>query len=188
MKKIFLTGILSILFVGISFAQARIGATAGLNVSTYTGDVSDAVDFKAGFQAGLVVDLGITESFSVIPELLFSQRGAKFKGGNVSQTLNYLQLPINAAYKLEAGYGSKVIIFAGPYLGYGISGSDGIKFGSKIEEVKPFDFGLNFGLGYQFEKIFFKLQCNPGLLNMNNGSDIKIRNLNLAVTAGYFFN
>jgi len=188
MKKIFLTGILSILFVGFSFAQTKIGVTAGLNVSSYSGDVSDAVNFKAGFQAGLVMDLGISKSFSVIPELLFSQRGAKYKDINISETLNYLQIPINAAYKLDAGYGSNVIIFAGPYFGYGISGSDGVKFGSKPSELKPFDFGIDFGIGYEYEKIFFKLQCNPGFLNMSNVDNLSARNMNIAITVGYFFN
>jgi len=191
MKKIFLVGILSILFVGISFAQTRIGITAGLNVSNIIVSGSEAkvsYDYKAGFQAGVVADFGITNNFSVIPELLFSQRGCKFKDLDMSMTLNYLQLPVNLAYKFDVGYGSKLFIFAGPYIGYGISASDDFKFGSGDNEIKPFDFGVTGGIGYQFERVFFKLQCNPGLLNMNNNSSVTTKNMNVAVTAGYFFN
>jgi len=206
MKKIFLTGFLSILFVGISFAQApKIGVTAGLNVSNLTGSGTSG-SYKAGFQAGVVADFGITEKFSIMPELLFAQRGAKDseEGVDVTMTLNYLQLPINAAYKFDVGNGSKVFVFAGPYFGYGLSGkataknganginvsaSQDIKFGSSDDKLKAFDIGLNVGVGYLYEKIFFKLQFNPGFANLlnNSGSD-SMRNTNFAVTVGYFFN
>jgi len=212
MKKVLLAGILSIFFVSVSFAQVKFGVTAGLNVSRMTasgGGESDNTDFKAGFQAGLVADLGISPSFSIIPELLFSQRGGKdsySEGGGKwtsSETLNYLQLPVNAAYKIDAGYGSKVLIFAGPYLGYGLSGkmkgtyeengdketeSVDLKFGSGDDKLKAIDFGINAGVGYQFEKIFFKLQFNQGLSNLLNDSpDWSMKNQNITVSAGYFF-
>ena len=190
MKKLFFIGILSVLSLCATFAQVRFGVTAGLNASSFTGDVSDA-KFKAGFQAGVLADLGISENFSIIPELLFSQRGYKYDMGSesVSTTLNYLQLPVNIAVKFDVGYGSKLFIFGGPYIGYGISANE-VKFGSNNDEIKPLDFGVNVGLGYQFERVFFKLQFNPGLTNMmneNTGNNVT-KNTNVAVTAGYFFN
>ena len=211
MKKIFFVGILSILFVGVASAQPRIGITAGLNVSNLneSGPGSTSNDFKAGFQAGLVADFGITESFSIMPELLFGQRGAKTTiteegiSINSSLTLNYLQLPVNLAYKFDTGYGSNLFVFAGPYIGYGlsasmkgetkvegtsVSASTSIKFGSEDEEIKPFDFGLNVGVGYQYEKIFFKLQFNPGLYNLSNVEGGSMKNTNVAVTVGYYIN
>ena len=209
MKKVFLVGILTILCVSATFAQMRFGATAGLNTSNFAGDIEDS-KFKAGLQAGIVMDLAINQSFSIVPELLFSQRGSKYDGlnllgvkANFSETLNYLQLPVNAAYKFDVGYGSKVFVFAGPYLGYAISGktkmdvsagdkdhnrSESIDFGSKAGETNPFDFGLNIGVGYQYQKIFFKLQYNHGLTNLSNSDNFKQTNTNIGVSAGYFFN
>ena len=194
MKKVLLAGILSIFFVSVSFAQVKFGVTAGLNVSNLVDKDLDA-KFKAGFQAGVVADMGISPSFSIIPELLFSQRGGKYEIENLSttETLNYLQLPVNAAYKIDAGYGSKVLIFAGPYLGYAVSGkikdnnSKNIEFGSGVTETKPLDLGINAGIGYQFEKVFFKLQYNQGLSNLSNVSDKSTKNQNIAVSMGYFF-
>ena len=192
MKKIIFAGILSILFASISLAQTRIGITAGLNASNLntSGDETSS-NFKAGFQAGLVADFGITESFSFMPELLFSQRGCKYKVGDITTTINYLQLPLNLAYKFDTGYGSNLFIFAGPYLGYAISGKSGpvdIKFGSGALEMKPLDFGINAGLGFQYEKVFFKVQFNPGLYNLSNVDGYSSKNINVAVTAGYYFN
>jgi len=213
MKKIIFLLTLSILCVGISFAQTktRLGVTAGLNVSNenYSGDISLSTDYKAGFQAGVIADFGISEKFSIMPELLFSQRGTKYSmsaaGNSVkfSETLNYLQLPINAAYKFDVGVGSKVFVFAGPYFGYGLSGNDKLEttvdgqkynqsekvtFGSNADDAKAFDFGINVGVGYEYEKIFFKLQWNPGLMNLSNVSGTSVRNTNIAVSVGYFFN
>ncbi|MCL1821946.1 MAG: PorT family protein [Prolixibacteraceae bacterium] len=206
MKKLLFVGILSILFVSASFAQVKIGLTAGFNTSRLLFE-DENTDFKAGFQAGVVADLGITPNFSVIPELLFSQRGGKeeFEEGGTKETstttLNYLQLPVNCAYKFDVGAGSKFMIFAGPYIGYGLSGKakyaaeeDGekfddsadIKFGSD-KDLKALDFGVNAGVGYQYEKIFFKLQFNQGLSNLSNESSYKMKNQNIAVSVGYFF-
>ena len=219
MKKVLFVGILSILCISASFAQARFGVTAGLNASklSVSGEEDEmSFDFKAGSQVGVLMDYSINENFSIIPELLFSQRGAKFKISNfedldvedldikakATMTLNYLQLPVNAAYKFDVGYGSKLFIFAGPYVGYGISAkakgessyegvkvsmSEDLKFGSGEDEIKPFDFGINVGLGYEYQKIFFKLQYNHGLTNLNNGSEGTMKNMNVALTAGYFF-
>ena len=224
MKRIFLTGFLSLLFVGVAFAETpRIGITAGLNVSNISFNESGMtvkLNNKAGFQAGVVADFGISKNFSIMPELLFAQRGTKLDNFSIdgetsvslSTTLNYLQLPINAAYKFDVGNGSKLFVFAGPYFGYGLSTSGKVKaagvgvdynffkFGSyngtDLENtdavyLKNFDFGINVGVGYEYEKIFFKLQYNPGLINMLNmgsGDNGSIKNTNFAVSVGYFFN
>ena len=213
MNKFFFIGILTILSVSASFAQVKIGVTAGLNASDLIENGSGTNhNYKAGFQTGVVADFSISDNFSIIPELLYSQRGAISKlkttdkdGKKLltskSLNLNYLQLPINMAYKINLGNSSKLMIFAGPYLGYGISGkvkseaksdkkknnnSDKIKFGSKEEEVKPLDFGVNAGIGYQFENVFFKLQYNPGLINLNNKKNHSLKNTNVAVSVGYY--
>ncbi|MDR1763294.1 MAG: PorT family protein [Dysgonamonadaceae bacterium] len=216
MKKIILSLVLCG-FIGAGFAQGvKFGVTAGLNTSTVAIDPNE-VDFgyKLGFQAGLVLDLGITNSFSIIPELNFSQKGAKYSesedGVDFSWTaaLNYLTLPINLAYKLDLGMDQKLMFFAGPYVGYGLSTSNKVKAAGVTVDVdeylgddynfkfgsdnilKSLDYGVNFGVGYQYSKIFFKLQYNLGLANFANtdilGNDASIKNSNIAVTAGYMF-
>jgi len=191
-----------------------------LNVSSLNVTNSGTTDIssKAGFQAGVLMDWGITKNFSVIPELNFSQKGAKLSmsesgvQADWNMTLNYLTLPINAAYKFDLGMDQKLMVFAGPYLGYGLSTSnkikaagmtidlndflsamgmpsDAFKFGSKDEQFKPFDFGATVGVGYQYTNIFFKVQGNWGLINMSNTNiaDDNMKNFNLGVTVGYMF-
>jgi hypothetical protein len=192
MKKVFLMMVIAVLGVVSAKAQVTFGVTAGLNTSSYTGDVNGA-KYKAGFQIGVLADYAITENFSIIPELQFSQKGFKYKAelGDIfslsaTQTLNYLVLPINAAYKFDVAPDSKVLVFAGPYLGYGI-GSKGVEFGSGALEKKPFDIGANIGAGFQYTQFFAKLQYNLGLGNLSNVEKQSIHNSNVAFTVGYLF-
>jgi len=83
MKKVLSVVILNILFISSAFARPpEIGVTAGLNVSNTTRFSDNS--FKAGFQAGVIADFGITNNFSIIPELLFSQRGYKNKNIHIT--------------------------------------------------------------------------------------------------------
>ncbi|MDR1738794.1 MAG: PorT family protein [Candidatus Symbiothrix sp.] len=216
MKKFFLSLVLCSI-AAASFAQLPIkfGATAGLNVSNATissGSISISPDWKAGFQVGVIADLAITPQISILPELIFSQKGYKSSysedGGSYteSSTVNYLTLPVNVAYKFDLGTAGTIFPFAGPYVGYALSGSwkeewkDGdqsgkdsekIKIGSgDDDDIKALDFGVNVGVGYQFENYLFRLQYNIGLSNIANvpsGYDASLKTKNLAVSVGYFF-
>ena len=72
MKKTILILALSILYAGVSIAQVKFGLTAGLNGSNttaaYEGGSKTTNDMKAGFQAGAVMDFGITDHLSFLPE------------------------------------------------------------------------------------------------------------------------
>jgi hypothetical protein len=194
MKKVLLTSALSIVFMSTIFAQVKFGVTAGLNVSTLSANKEVSFKHKAGFQAGAVVDWAVADKVSIVPELLFTQRGAKYK--NISKSsvkLNYLQIPVNVAYKFDVGLGSQIFVFAGPYLGCALSGSkkyegksQSIKFGSDKNKFKPVDFGINVGAGYYYSGVFFKLQYNLGLNKLNNDRG-SIKSRNIAVSTGYFF-
>jgi hypothetical protein len=185
----------------------KFGVTAGFNLSNFSGDVENT-KLKAGFQVGVVADYALTKSFSITPELLFTQRGSKAEateGGltaTYTETLNYLQLPINALYKFNIADDAKFLVFAGPYFGYGLSGtakyklsgggeseseSEDIKFGSDEDKYNAFDFGLNAGIGYQYNKFFIKAQYNLGLGNLFNDSDDSLKNTNIGISVGYLF-
>jgi hypothetical protein len=192
MKKVILVILVALSAVTMNAQEIKFGVIAGLNLSSFSGDDIDT-KFKPGFQAGVIADYALTESFSIAPELLFAQRGAKADEGDGSMTLNYLQLPINATYKSALSDDSKLLIFAGPYVGYGLSGtekydgdSEDLKFGSGDDKLNPLDFGLNIGVGYQFGKIYAKAQYNLGLTSIFNDGDA-IKNTNIGISVGYLF-
>jgi len=213
MKKAFFILVLSIIFTGTSFAQVKLGLTAGLNISTLSMSEKNEVDwgYLAGFQGGLLIDCGITNNFSIIPELLISQRGAFLWVEEVDNsdnyiknyfTINYLQVPLNLTYKIKLGKSAKFLLFAGPYVGYALSASteteisynglkesekEKVEIGPDEDQLKALDYGVNIGTGVQFGKIFLKVQYNLGLNNLNNYDVPTTKNVNVGLTLGYYF-
>jgi len=77
---------LTVLFVAVftaSYAQAqfKIGARAGLNLTTMSVD-AEGVKMKPGFQIGVAGDYALNDAFSIQPAILFSTQGCKvdYKG------------------------------------------------------------------------------------------------------------
>lgn len=141
------------------------------------------------FQIGGVANIGITESFSIRPELLFTQKGNVMKMedfGTFTTRLNYLELPINASYSFPIGE-NKLDIFAGPYASLGLGGStkfspdmDGLENSTttiKAKEnpqeldddnayINPIDLGLNLGAGFRVNKLYFSANYGMGFTNI----------------------
>ncbi|MDY0090170.1 MAG: porin family protein [Flavobacteriaceae bacterium] len=207
MKKIILS-ILAVVAFGTANAQdIKFGAKAGLNISNLTGDTEDTKS-KIGFHLGGVIEIKITDKFSVQPELLFSTQGAKYEesesfGGEsykyeTTMKLNYLNIPIMAKYYVAENFS----ILAGPQVGFLMSAKadweETYSFGgttesdSGEEDVKDFykgiDFGLNLGLGYDFtENIFVEARYNLGLSNIADVDNYKEKNSVFQISLGYRF-
>ncbi|GAP72322.1 hypothetical protein SAMD00024442_3_26 [Candidatus Symbiothrix dinenymphae] len=200
MKKIMVFMAVAVLATVSASAKGRsFGVTAGLNISSVDIKEADGLDSKMGFLVGGVIDHDLSNAFSIISELTFSQKGwIEDRGEEHAVTLNYLQLsPANVTYKIPLPANSKVFIFLGPYFSYLFSAS--YKQGSDSGDIPidtddynsldPIDFGLNLGAGYQFGKIYGKIQSNLGLFNIASGDSyfhhIKISNIGISV--GYLF-
>ena len=75
MKKLFLGA--AIAMSSLTFAQ-QFGLKAGMNVSSLSKDASMSdTKSKIGFNAGVFMNAPLAESFSIQPELLYSQMGNK---------------------------------------------------------------------------------------------------------------
>ena len=107
-------------------------------------------------------------------------------------TSYYIELPVNFIFKPQVGNG-KMLLGAGPYIAYGLGGhwkaeANGMgvtgklkflndysdndsSFGGnsrKIPYTKPFDFGANILIGYEFHKnLYFHLNGQLGLLDID---------------------
>jgi len=142
----------------------RFGIRAGMNFTNMSGyDGLSKMIF--GFQSGVVTDFSLPKNFSLQAGLLVAQQGYKIKGTYMQQkstrriTLYYLQLPINAQYKINF---KRVSLFfqTGPYFGYCFLGTardsdDDITLPIRMgygerDELKTFDFGLGLGVGVRF--------------------------------------
>jgi hypothetical protein len=186
-------------------AQFKIGPKIGMNLSTMTlksSGISLDPQMLVGFHAGLITEISFTENLKLQPGILFSTKGSKYELTFLGETFDYsltpgvIEVPVNAFYIYGKGP-VKLILFAGPYVAYGITGkskingeSQDILYGSTTEDdMKPFDFGLNFGAGVNVNGFMISAQYGFGLLNLapDNTGDTDMKNKVIGISVAYMF-
>lgn len=211
MKRILLT-VAAVFAINFMNAQeVKYGVKAGLNISTFSGDISDFADVKskAGFHVGGFAEFKLTDKFSIQPELLYSTQGTKtemtysdevsFNHRKDNLKFGYLNLPIMAKYYVIEG----LSIEAGPQVGFLLSAKNEYRatasfYGEELSDsdeidikdnYKKIDFGFNFGAGYEFtENIFVQARYNLGLVNiLDDSDDFKVHNSVFQISLGYKF-
>ena len=197
MKSVLLAAF-AVLVSTVAFSQVRLGGQVHGNLNSGYWEVKDAVSLsqsaKAGFGAGIVSEISLSERLSLRPSLNFMMRGVKITGsavnpegpGNVNATmdanLNYLELPVVLAYNIPLE-NSKVYFGIGPSAGYGISGKSKMTYSilvdnkptySETEKVSSFKSEDKGGAG--FKKLDLSgtaiagIQFNSGLFVNVSGS------------------
>ena len=193
----------------------QVGIKSSINMASFNGkDVSNN-DYKVGFSAGIYGHFPITEQFAVQPEVNFTRIGGKLKDeattvGNTTiktknkTTLDYIQVPVMFKYYPA---GSRFNIEAGPQIGYNIyasnTASESIINNTVItserktdikDNVKDFDFGANFGIGYNVtDNINVGARYYMGLTKISeNGSESNdtkpdVKNHSFSIGVGYSF-
>ncbi len=180
MKKIFL--ILPCLFIclglfaqkkkikkdTIMMAKSRFGARVALDVSALYGIGTSGSGSVTGLNAGLFYEFAVSKTFSIQPELAFSQKGGKQSISNVKgfltnsnnntqyESLEYLTLPILFKFKPQGVEGFN--FFIGPEFGYLLNttlvlyGPTSVTRSSLNYALRKYDGGLVFGTSYDFLK------------------------------------
>ncbi|CAM4418693.1 porin family protein [Zobellia nedashkovskayae] len=190
--------VLMILLIGsLSFsANAQIfGVKAGLGLSNISSP--DEVDNNffgraLGVKIGGTIEFDITDDLYVGSGLGFAKKGAS----TVGDTYNtfYLEIPINARYDIvELGGSGYLYAQSGFNIGYMLAANRGgnkVNIGSDPVDdyFKPFDLGLNFGVGVIFDERFeIGLVTEFGLVNIYANDLSTLRNSSLLVSFGYKF-
>lgn len=222
MKKIILSAFLlgAMLVTKNTMAQVTVGPKIGLNLSQIIGDdEAELPDPKSrvGFQIAGMLNAQINDYFAIRPELLFNNVGSKYESNSTSTVLNtnYLTLPINFVGQYPISDKFKIQGFVGPYAALGLGGT--YKSKSPFEDsegpikmkknpltntddvyLNSMDFGLNFGLGFQFTSFVFTANYGLGLTNIDchykdsqyeelRGNFGKIYNRNITFGVAYLF-
>jgi opacity protein-like surface antigen len=195
MKKSGLAFIAAMLFTFSTNAQnntdlIQFGLKAGVNFATLSGDDVENAESRTGFHAGGLVEIPFTDRFSVQPEILYSQQGAKADNsfGEGTWKLDYIQIPVMAKIYLTDGFNLQV----GPQVGFRMSenfelesGSNEVEVDSEIED-NDIDFSLAGGLGYKFDNGFFiQARYNYAFTEAFPNSDAK--NSVIQAGVGYLF-
>jgi hypothetical protein len=193
MKKIFSMVVLALATLSMSAQEdSKITYTAGVGMSSLVGDDTDAVKSKIAFKVGATYNFSISENFSVIPgaELVCKGYGMDFVDGDL-HTYS-LQIPVLAAYKFAVTDEINLVAKAGPYVAYGLFGSD-IEFvgGGKVNVYddewggERLDAGIIAGVSAEFGKWSVGLEYSRGFLKA--AKDTKAYNQAYGVTVGYKF-
>lgn len=167
MKKLFLG--LGLVAGTFAFAQTSptFGIKAGVNVSSISDDGYDDTKAKAGFSGGLFLNAPISEQFSIQPEVMYSQLGAKtdftFAGTKVENELklDYVTVPVMFQFRATPAF----YIEAGPEFGFLVSAknkttvSNNNGAGSDTDELdkdafNSFNMGAALGLGFDITPNF----------------------------------
>jgi hypothetical protein len=188
-------------------AQVRFGPKVGVNFSTMTlktGGIAIDPSNMTGFQAGIISEISLGKNFALQPGFIYSAKGSSFSitgfDMDVKIKPNYLEVPVNAIYKIGAGP-VNVLLMAGPYFGYGIGGNysmtsaqttidEAIKFGSgEDNDLKPFDFGVNLGAGVELSHFQLAFQYCMGLTNLASVTDggAEQKNTVMTISLAYLF-
>ena len=192
MKKLFL--LVAIAFTTLSMnaqEESKITVKAGVGMSSVVGSDADTKTIVA-YKVGATYDLALSENFSIIPGLEFVTKGFKSDvvDGNIS--MSYIQVPVVAAYKFNLSDNLNLTIKAGPYVSYGIFGSDIEWYSGGSTNVfdsdggyNRFDAGAIAGASVEFGKYSIGLEYSRGLTSLD--SDYDQYNQAYGLTFGYKF-
>jgi len=180
MKKTIITLTAFIFLMHAANSQkAQIGLTVGSTLANYKIKVDgedQSGNSKAGFTAGVIVNLPAGKNFMIQPGVHWVGKGTKDEedGHTASLTANSIEIPVNFLYTSNGGF----FIGAGPSASFAVSGkaklddvSADLHFGNTDDDdLKGFDFGANFVTGYQSPKGFMvAANFNQGLSNLVPG-------------------
>jgi hypothetical protein len=177
-KILFLSLILSSFSLYTFGQNSQFGFKGGLNLSNMTVEGNDDSNLKAGFHAGVFNKIGITESFSIQPELLYSSKGFKLNydesaiaDGETQFNLNYIDVPVKLVFNLSRDFEFQL----GPYFSY-LAGAN-VDTDAEVleffnidstdeldrENFNAFEVGLTGGLGFTLDPLVIGFNYNLGL-------------------------
>jgi len=175
MKKIlFLSVFTAAAFIGQ--AQIKFGIKAGANFSKFSGDDAKiegiSPKFRTGFAGGGLVNIGLSEMFSVQPEVLYSMEGALYKesGAKLIFKTDYINVPVLLQYNNPSGFYAET----GPQIGFLMSAkmSDGDNSVDAKDGFKKINFSWGLGAGYKLSNgLGIGARYNLGLANIADNSD-----------------
>jgi hypothetical protein len=130
--------------------KSNAGIKGGYNLAAVSFDGDGETDQRHSFHVGVYGESFISESFSIQPELLYSQQGYVItdSNGTFTQKLNYINLPL----MLKAYPSQNFFLEAGPQIGLAVSHKeeyDGLFSSTQEYDPNSFDWGMNFGAGFK---------------------------------------
>jgi len=186
-------------------AQIGFGLVAGVSFAKFTG--GDATiggissGSRTGFMGGGVVNIPISEMFSVRPEALYVQKGARYtdQGATAGFNLDYIEIPALFVVTVPTSGSVSPEFFAGPQVsfrvGCALTASGGNSASASIscadagvDEVATTDFGAVFGAGVTISNFMVQAAFDLGLTKVDSSSDPDdLKNQAITIMVGWLF-
>jgi hypothetical protein len=177
-----------------SFASSPISAKVGVNLAKFSGEQTNE-EALVGFVAGVAIKVAGNDTFAVVPEILFSQKGSKSKGSSDKLKMNYIDIPILVHLNIPTGASVRPFITVGPTVGFRLSAKlepelnvPGFEPG---DFFKKFDAGIAVGAGVQASELLsieFRFQQSLASILSSDGEDLlgssTVRNRTLSFLVG----
>lgn len=194
-RSFFLCAVITAFFLTPT-SHAQVAIKAGVNIAS----ISESATIESyeslennsvvGFQGGVAFDLGLSDVFTLQPELLFIQKGGKAiyainDDNKIVNRLyyNYVEVPVLAKLKFYGESGSGLYLVGGPFVGLAVSGKvktsttilgetntqeDDFEFDNSegSDRQRRTDWGVSFGAGLKFGQVFLDARYNLGINNI----------------------
>lgn len=179
--------------VFILYSQ-KVFYVAGLSSGIFRDVDSDSVYSSqyypnSGYHFGFTVEKMIGKNLAIQSGLLINTKGLGFLDKQNNYNINaryylfYLDLPISGKFIHQISKNSMIFGTLGVFIGYGLSSSVIIRvkrdpsfkhkeyltvkwgFNKEADDIKPIDYGLNSGIGFQFKNVLIGIIYDLGLAN-----------------------
>ena len=193
----FLSVIALTLVSATSFAQFNFGVRNGIAATTFAGkgNLPDNNNVTFSYTAGAFLDLPISKSFFIQPEVNYVRKGrsdettALNTSVETNYMVHYLQIPVLLQYRDNEMNNDRGYIFfvnAGPYTGFALGDQAYPKMAAMPSESLKSDWGATLGIGLQTpvcgKNIRFDLRYDMGLSKIaNQPKDYRTKALSLTV-------
>jgi len=201
-----------------SFAQFKLGIQAGYLSAQSIDKGNDQQYYNLSgiptFEAGVVAEQPLGKHIFFETGLTFIEKGnsksptAFANSGSTTTTkIDYLQIPLDLAYKTNLNKEVKLMIASGFYIARGIAGTEkgttksSIGVTSTVDKkiqftnnndnsstntlVKPFELGYNFNAGIEWQKFQFTATFSRGFGNIYPVGTTSFSNQTIGITVAY---
>ena len=187
--------VLSLIFIGAVSAEGLgFGAKGGFNMAKFSGEDASFLDMDPKSKLGVIIGGFVTfplgDKLTIRPEVLLTQKGARYKDSDFKEIykMNWLDIPILAVYQVAGA----ISVFVGPYFDIYLGGEAEYEFtefkgDEKIEgeDVNSLGFGLIFGGAYGVtDNIEVEARAALGLTSWHDEETVK--NMGIQVLANYY--
>jgi hypothetical protein len=196
-RNLFFTALLLILVSTTTFAQVNYGLRAGAAVTSFAnrGDITDNLNVTFSPIAGAFLDLPISKSFFIQPEVNYLRKGRSDETSELNTSaktnfmIHYLQVPVLFQYRDHHLMDKQKYVFyinAGPYAGFSLDNQMKPTNNIILAESNKTDWGATFGIGFQkpfyTKNLRFDLRYDMGISEIaNQPSDYRTKALSLTI-------